>query len=392
MKGEAKLTHEADAPPVGWSSRRLLDICRPRQWPTISRDQFTEHGYPVYGANGQIGLYSQFTHDSETIAITCRGATCGTINLVPAKSYITGNAMALDDLDASLVVQSYLYQALRHWGVANSISGSAQPQITRQSLNHVTFPFPPLDEQRRIAEVLRSVDDTIAAAECEVVQAEHALNLKTEKLLVHDVVENANECRLVDLIASLDAGVSVNSEGRPAADGEIGILKTSCVSAGRFDPDENKVVRPDEVDRTRVQLSANSIVISRMNTLDLVGANAFIVQDYPNLYLPDRLWLLKTKPSVVCRWLAFYMKTVNFRVQIADIATGTSGSMKNISKGRLADLALHVPEYAKQELAVGVLMAMEGAIISSRSTLFSYRAMRRSLMSDLLSGRVRVPA
>ncbi|SDC54077.1 Type I restriction modification DNA specificity domain-containing protein [Sphingomonas sp. YR710] len=101
----AELERAVDHLPDGWTSRRLLDICRPRQWPTISREQFTENGYPVYGANGQIGLYSQFTHESETIAITCRGATCGTINLVPAKSYITGNAMALDNLDVLIAAE-----------------------------------------------------------------------------------------------------------------------------------------------------------------------------------------------------------------------------------------------------------------------------------------------
>jgi type I restriction enzyme S subunit len=160
-----------------------LTSCRPRQWPTISREQFTDEGYPVYGANGQIGLYSEFTHGIETIAITCRGATCGTINLVPARSYITGNAMALDDLDGSIVAQSYLYQALQHWGVANSISGSAQPQITRQSLSHVAFPFPSLDEQRRIAEVLRSVDEAIAAANAVIGQLRETRSHRLEAVM-----------------------------------------------------------------------------------------------------------------------------------------------------------------------------------------------------------------
>ena len=56
-------------------------------------------GFPVYGANGQIGFYSEYNHEHPTILITCRGATCGRINISGPRSYVNGNAMALDDLD-----------------------------------------------------------------------------------------------------------------------------------------------------------------------------------------------------------------------------------------------------------------------------------------------------
>ena len=76
----------------------LIDICRPKQWPTIPKNEMLVAGYPVYGANGKIGFYSDFNHLEPTILITCRGATCGTINVCEPKSYVTGNAMALDEL------------------------------------------------------------------------------------------------------------------------------------------------------------------------------------------------------------------------------------------------------------------------------------------------------
>lgn len=310
------------------------------------------------------------------------------------KALLNQRVLKLSSARPDAIDEGYLFYRVQPAlsELEQTISGTTVKHLSTKDLKRLTWQLPPLDEQRRIAEVLRSVDEAIAAAERVVSQAEHSLKLNAEKLLVHDLAGEANECRLVDVIASLDAGVSVNSEGRPAANGEIGILKTSCVSAGHFDPGENKVVRQDEVNRTRVQPTANSIIISRMNTLDLVGANAFVGVNCPNLYLPDRLWLLKTKPSVVCRWLAFYMKTARFRAQIIDIASGTSGSMKNISKGRLADLVLHVPPYRQQERDVEALVAMETAILPSMAIVRSYREVRQVIMSDLLSGRVRVPA
>lgn len=118
----------------------------------------TPAGYPVFGANGQIGWYDDYNHDRETVLITCRGATCGTINVCPPKSYVTGNAMALDDLDTHRVDIRFLVRALTPEILRKAITGSAQPQITRESLRGVSLRLPPLDEQRRIAAILDQAD------------------------------------------------------------------------------------------------------------------------------------------------------------------------------------------------------------------------------------------
>jgi type I restriction enzyme S subunit len=144
---------------MSWSSIPLGEICSPKQHPTISSAELTVDGYPVFGANGRIGFYKSYTHDDTTIAVTCRGATCGTVNIAPAYSYITGNAMALDKLDTSRVDLGFLAYALRFRGLSDVISGSAQPQITRGPLLGVQIPLPPLDDQKRIAAILDQADE-----------------------------------------------------------------------------------------------------------------------------------------------------------------------------------------------------------------------------------------
>ena len=155
--------HAALGPsPSSWAVRKLPEVCRPRQWPTISKDQFTAEGYPVFGANGQIGWFSSFNHEMPTIAITCRGATCGSINVTPPRSYVTGNAMCLDDLDPRVDIR-FLAAYLEYVGVQRAITGSAQPQITRESLAAIEVEIPPIEEQAAIAGVLVSVDALIAS-------------------------------------------------------------------------------------------------------------------------------------------------------------------------------------------------------------------------------------
>ena len=139
----------------------LCEICNPKQWKTIPANLLTKTGYPVYGANGIIGYYTNYNHEQPTILITCRGATCGTLNICAPFSYVNGNAMALDNLSEEINIQ-YLYYYLLSRGLSDVITGSAQPQIVKQSLEKVKVTYPTLAEQRKIAAVLDKVSDLIA--------------------------------------------------------------------------------------------------------------------------------------------------------------------------------------------------------------------------------------
>ena len=133
---------------------KLTDICRPKQWKTISMSQLFNEGYPVYGANGKIGYYSEYTHEQPTLMITCRGATCGTVNISKPFSYINGNAMALDNIDVEQTDICFLYYCFLFRGFSDVISGSAQPQITRQGLEKIIIDLPEIEKQKQIVEIL----------------------------------------------------------------------------------------------------------------------------------------------------------------------------------------------------------------------------------------------
>ena len=142
--------------------KKLTEICNPKQWKTIPTSELIEIGYPVYGANGIIGFYNEYNHDNETIAITCRGATCGTVNLTCPKAYITGNAMCLDDINDTVLLE-YLFYAMKAYDFSKIISGSAQPQITRQGLEKVEVVIHPKQKQKQIVLELQNVDSLITA-------------------------------------------------------------------------------------------------------------------------------------------------------------------------------------------------------------------------------------
>ena len=138
----------------------LCEISNPKQWKTISTEMLTPNGYPVYGANGIIGYFSDYNHTEETLLITCRGATCGSLNICEPYSYVNGNAMAIDNLSEEVDLK-YLYYYLLNRGLDDVITGSAQPQIVRQSLTKVYVEYPELKEQKEIVSSLNKVEQLI---------------------------------------------------------------------------------------------------------------------------------------------------------------------------------------------------------------------------------------
>ena len=147
--------------PVEWNKVEISAICDPKQYKTIPISELTADGYIVYGANGIIGKYSKFTHANSTLMITCRGATCGNLHISQPYSYINGNAMALDNVSGHINLR-YLYFCLKARGLDDVISGSAQPQITRQNLVNAEIVISSVAEQQ---EIVRQLDVMLAQVE-----------------------------------------------------------------------------------------------------------------------------------------------------------------------------------------------------------------------------------
>jgi type I restriction enzyme S subunit len=147
-----------------WEEKMLGEISTPKQWATISSGDLLESGYSVYGANSFIGYYSKYNHENETVTVTCRGATCGTVSLIPEKSYITGNSMCLDDIESSNYSYKFIYYAISFRGFQDIISGSAQPQIVGSAIKKVKIYIPCLEEQTKIATFLSLIDSKIDLA------------------------------------------------------------------------------------------------------------------------------------------------------------------------------------------------------------------------------------
>ncbi|UKE51362.1 restriction endonuclease subunit S [Xanthomonas translucens] len=194
--------------------------------------------------------------------------------------------------------------------------------------------------------------------------------------------------KLRDILSSVDAGVSVNGEDRAATSDEYGVLKISAVTEGIFRPHENKAIRSDELARAAINPSKDCILISRSNTEALVGASAYVSQDHKNLFLPDKLWQLRPScdEQTDMRWLSYWLASDSTRSALSKLATGTSGSMKNISKSQLLALDIQVPPIREQRRIAHILSTWDQAIATTDRLLKNSQKQMDILLRDLTLG------
>ncbi len=197
---------------------------------------------------------------------------------------------------------------------------------------------------------------------------------------------------LNDVIDSLVAGVSVNS-GEQDGSSNFFVLKTSAISKGKLNLSEKKPVLSREVARLKCSLRQETILISRMNTPELVGECAYVACDNPQIYLPDRIWQTNFKKDVdiSVKWLNYLLGSKKYRSLIQNCATGTSNSMKNISKEKLLGLEILYPSFREQTSIAEALSDVDSLISSLQKLIEKKKAIKQGAMQELLTGKKRLP-
>ena len=156
---ECHLDSVFSQPGEGWAEATLGETCEMYQPKTISTKELVPDGpYSVFGANGIIGRYDKFNHEEPQLLVTCRGATCGSVNISHPKSWITANAMVVRPKDHALDLRFLEFVFRGGVDLSVAITGSAQPQITRTNLSTLLIRFPvDISEQIRVAETFQAL-------------------------------------------------------------------------------------------------------------------------------------------------------------------------------------------------------------------------------------------
>lgn len=193
-----------------------------------------------------------------------------------------------------------------------------------------------------------------------------------------------------DYVAEFQGGKSLEAESADILVTRHRVLKVSAVTGMRFLPHESKPL-PDSYEPPAEHfVRFGDLLFSRANTTELVGAVAFVNTVPPGTLLSDKLWRFvwrePTKVDPMFVWALF--QTPTMRHEIGRRATGTSGSMKNISQEKVFGIATVLPplplqrEFARRLAAVEKLKAAHRDSLAEMDALFAslqHRAFRGAL-------------
>jgi type I restriction enzyme S subunit len=185
------------------------------------------------------------------------------------------------------------------------------------------------------------------------------------------------------------SGKSVESESRLKEKNEYGVLKVSAVTYGVFKPEEHKAIVNGYVPDKKITPNKGDILFSRANTKELVAATCIVDKDYPDLFLPDKLWKVNIDRAIVNEWFFKYvLSQQSYRNKLSEKSTGTSGSMFNISKEKLIDFNFPIPPLSLQQQFARIVAQAEQLPKSKGRVRGSWRICFRVCCRGILDKRI----
>jgi len=302
---------------------------------------------------------------------------------------------------------------LCHWLNANRDSltaaagGSTFKELSRGTAKLLPILLPRLDEQRRIAKVLRSIDEAIAKELAVLGQLKSVYDSTISAFLtaendsdngvppdewvtgrVKAVRRIPSDWRLTRLVevAKLESGHtpsrSVEAYWQDGDIGWISLHDTKNLERIEIQETALKVTAAGVANSSARMLPRGTVCLSRTATVGkcvIMGKSMTTSQDFANFVCSPSLnnrYLLH-----LFRWMGPIWK-----------ALSSGSTHKTIYMPTFEALQIVLPPIGAQESVATALDAIAASIEHSSEHLESLRALRRSISSDLLSGRVRVPA
>ena len=269
-------------------------------------------------------------------------ATIGEVAILDIDA-ATNQAIAGLHLKSEKVLKEYLYFFLLSIKnrVKNDSRGVAQNNINLTYLKNIEVPIVENSIQQEICNNLTKINQIITLRNQQLIELSNLVKSRFNEMFE----EYPDSVFLDTYIKELRAGKSLAGE----ENNKNKVLKTGAVSYDYFNSSEVKNLPIDYIPLDEHKVEIGDVIISRMNTSELVGAAGYVwAINNDNIYLPDRLWKVVLNDGVNPVFLWKLITNGITKLKIKRIASGTSGSMKNISKSKFLQIRVPLPPLSLQ--------------------------------------------
>lgn len=392
--------------PEGWREAKLGDHCRIEIGGTPSRDkpQFWSNedmGHPWVSIadlkTASVASTKEFISDlgvaNSNVKLVPRGTVMMSFKLTIGRAAIAGRDLYTNEAIAAFFPDSRLDNEFLFYALPHAAGGAETDQaikgatLNKAKLRDLSVPLPPLDEQRRIAEVLRSVDDAIVSAENCVGCAKSTLNaLLSEYFYDADEAAKRGGWRPLRDLVSIQSGYAFKSADYQK-NGHF-LMRIGNVQDGYVSDENPRFVKLDEKTRS-FELRVGDILTSLTGN---IGRVARIHEHHLPAALNQRVARISRDENAPINidYLFFALKSPLFKAGLAGESGGAA--QQNVSPKAIGRIQIPLPSLTDQERIGKILLGIDDMIDRSSAGLENLKKLKFVIMSDLLSGRIRVPA
>lgn len=255
--------------------------------------------------------------------------------------------------------------------------GSLSPTINWKTLQVQEFPLPPLDEQKRIAEILWAVDESLVSFEN---SRESLLNV-ADTFTTNFLNRGWDTKNLGNLLIDIQYG----SSKRIASDGSgtAPILRIPNVIGGRIILDDLSLVDLPKPEVDRYRLFRGDVLIVRTNgNPEYVGRTA-VVEKLPEdcIYASYLIRLIPNSEFLLPKYLHAALSSSLMRKTLRREIRSSAGNYNLNTKG-IRRQVLSLPPLPKQHEFVGHFESFERKICEINSHISLLRSLRLSITNQ----------
>lgn len=357
------------------------DDLRIRSWGTVG-DGYLGPAFHRRFRTGQILYGSRRTYLRKVAVADFDGICANTTFVIEAKP---------DIIDPDLLPFIMQSDGFNEHSVRNS-KGSVNPYVNWGDIASYEFPLPPLDEQRRIAEILWAVEEAIESAEMAIEQAQaYKVGLATRYTLrgiethrlQHTVIgELPRTWRLTTVGEVLEIAQYGLSESADR-EGKYPIFRMMNIIDGVIVENDMKFIDLTDEEFESYHVAPGDILFNRTNSMELVG-KVGIYRLSGNHVFASYLIRLRAKTDLVLpEYLNYYLNSRYGQAQIRRYIT-PGVSQANINATNLRRVRFPLPPIDEQRSIIEAIRAVEENIERLRKHRSVLGTMKRRLITTMI--------
>lgn len=264
----------------------------------------------------------------------------------------------------------------------------AQPAISMANLKKYKIPLPPLPEQEAIAEALSDADALIEALEQLIAKKRQVKQGAMQELLIGEkrLPGFSGEWKPVTLIDVLaqSATYGIVKAGEFQLTG-VPMVRGGDIKDSKILTDLPYVTEEKSNEFARTILKVDDVVIALVG---YPGEAAKVPSELVGANISRAVGLLRLNGKVNPDYLVCYLNSPQGRSMVLAPSAGSAQLVVNLSE--LNKLQFNLPPLPEQTAIAEILSDMDAEIAALEGKLSKARQVKQGMMSELLTGRVRL--